>query len=728
MKSRKHFPVSVLALLLLVLWTASIGSPPTIAQPSATPTVESAASLNLVAAANGGRIVSVTDEHDRYPASNLIDGDKLDFGEWWTNEPPAFPQIVVFAFANDTVKTIDRVVLNTWTSEWRYGWVKDFEIYVSDTSADPDDMEAVGEFTLDHVGIDQTFTFDPVPAKYIALVVNSSWGSEEGITLNEFEVYAAEDATAPADPDDLAEAANGGRIADYSSQDPNGKWSPENLIDGDTAGEGWSTDEADTGPHYVVLAFHQNRLYTIDRVDLYSYSGDYPEDCIQSFELRGSASEPDIDTMHVLGRFQLARVDRAQEFKFAPTTLRYLALVALSNYGGTAYALNQIRVYPAADNPLRFKNASAFTRPGSPSAGAAKVTPFPKPPATRGTPASFEPHTLTSGSPIDNILVRIQAIDMLPYVYHLYGEYFDSLVQTTVTNQNTFPVKLRVESALVNYTGAAVKTVTLAPGEQLIIEQNPPLSPGVFETLHEARTAGLHVRIDYLMEGESRLIEEETLSLTVWAQGDKALGLPGYHNGRVFISTMSMPNEPALDDLLREAADYAPGGIITWGYDDETDSEGEVYAKLKAIYDAVAARGVVYVATGIPFVPAEQEEQGLYLQRIKLPYQVLQTRSGMCIELSLLFASAYEKIMLDPKIIGVPGHAYLAVPSSRLSATYYVIETTLVGRASFDEAISVGAQEFDEALPELGRDRYDDYYWLDLEDTRREGILPIPWR
>jgi XRCC1 N terminal domain len=101
-----------------------------------------------VAADNGGRIVSVTDEDPDFPASNLIDSETYE-STWFTNEPAQFPQTVVFALANDEVKTINRVVLNPWSSDWRTSWIKDFEIYVSDTSPELDQMQKVGEFTLD---------------------------------------------------------------------------------------------------------------------------------------------------------------------------------------------------------------------------------------------------------------------------------------------------------------------------------------------------------------------------------------------------------------------------------------------------------------------------------------------------------------------------------------------------------------------------------------------------
>jgi regulator of sirC expression with transglutaminase-like and TPR domain len=114
------------------------------------------------------------------------------------------------------------------------------------------------------------------------------------------------------------------------------------------------------------------------------------------------------------------------------------------------------------------------------------------------------------------------------------------------------------------------------------------------------------------------------------------------------------------------------------------------------------------------------------VQRIRLPAEVLEQRSGNCIELALLFASAAEAMDLETAIVGIPGHAFMAVRTDQENANYYFIETTLIGRSSFSQAVSYGNQEFEEALPHM--DAGEDYYnWLPVWDARDQGILPLPW-
>jgi hypothetical protein len=701
---------------------------------------------NLLAAEGGARVVSVNDELECCPASNLLDGYKLDGGEWWTSEPPEFPQVVVFELGGDEPRVIDHVVLNPWTSEWRYAWVKDFELYVSASSPNLEDMGWVGSFRLAHAGVDQTFTFEPVEARYVALVVISHWGGDEGITLNEFEVYAAPPGSVAGEPfypsriGNLVAASNGGSIVEWSSEDPSGSWSVDHLIDGRNDTEtSWSSAEELDELQYIIFAFPQEEVYWIDEVVLNPYSEGYEEDWIQEFELWGSDALPDLNSMEHLGTFQLDQTGEDQAFFFGPVALRYIALVPRSNYGGTEYALNEFEVYEVGQVvPTGLGTAATSGLPATTTLpeGIGVVEglerPPQYPPETTFVPTDFSPRMLaSSGEPsLDNLAYEVNYSDLVPTIYHLYGPYFDDLVITSLTNYNADPAKVRVEASVSNYTDVAVDTITLSPGETIEVRQNPPLLPNALELLHGMRNASLHVQIDYLKEGERRLIYEGTQPLTVYSRDDFPWRIPGYYNGTMFLATMVTPNDPALDELLRAAADYHPDGIITFQYGDEYDADHSVWKRMKAIYEAVADYyDVTYVATGTEFIPQEEAEEGFWLQRLKLPYEVLESHSGMCVELSNLFASAFEKIILRPVVITVPGHVYVGLPISWDSETYYFLETTMVGQHSFEEAVQYANQSFMEnALPYIDADRKDLYFWLDVTEARQEGIWPIPWR
>lgn len=164
---------------------------------------------NLVAAANGGRIVAFSSQAlddngqpiKEWQVTNLIDGKYVtgthtpaDSYGWQSVGVPKSdaPQWVVFAFANDQPRLINRVVCNPTTDdpEWLGRWAKDIRILVSTTEADGP-YAVVGTHVLVRKGIQQTFEIGPVEAKYVKLEITGNWGSDFCVELGEFEVYEA---------------------------------------------------------------------------------------------------------------------------------------------------------------------------------------------------------------------------------------------------------------------------------------------------------------------------------------------------------------------------------------------------------------------------------------------------------------------------------------------------------------------------------------------------------
>ena len=90
--------------------------------------------------------------------------------------------------------------------------------------------------------------------------------------------------------------------------------------------------------------------------------------------------------------------------------------------------------------------------------------------------------------------------DLVPVLYHLYGDYFEDLSVATLTNHNPEAVTLRIETRVPSYTDMAIATLTLKPGETAVVRQDPPLLPEALELLHGMRNATLHIRVDLLLD------------------------------------------------------------------------------------------------------------------------------------------------------------------------------------------------------------------------------------
>jgi transglutaminase-like putative cysteine protease len=128
---------------------------------------------------------------------------------------------------------------------------------------------------------------------------------------------------------------------------------------------------------------------------------------------------------------------------------------------------------------------------------------------------------------------------------------------------------------------------------------------------------------------------------------------------------------------------------------------------------------LIYINTTTAFGPH-------IVQRMRLPAEVLDQSSGNCVELAILYASVAEALGLEAAIVRIPGHAYTAIRTDQEHAKYYFIETTLIGRATFSEAINKGSQEWDDAKPHFDANE-EGYAWVTIPDVRKKGILPIPW-
>jgi hypothetical protein len=94
----------------------------------------------------------------------------------------------------------------------------------------------------------------------------------------------------------------------------------------------------------------------------------------------------------------------------------------------------------------------------------------------------------------------------------------------------------------------------------------------------------------------------------------------------------------------------------------------QVIAQVDAIYDSLRLDyGIKYLQASVPYngtadgITNDNAGGDDATQYVKLPAEVLQQRSGMCTELTVLLAAAVERIGLHASIVIIPGHAFLGV-------------------------------------------------------------------
>jgi hypothetical protein len=317
----------------------------------------------------------------------------------------------------------------------------------------------------------------------------------------------------------------------------------------------------------------------------------------------------------------------------------------------------------------------------------------------------------------------VYTTELITILYPLYGSKVDDFVTVTLHNKGAVPARLVVKSEIVGYTNPAIDTVDVAAGETLEVGQNPLLIPTVIDELNVEKPAQFHIQVAVLQEGVEKTVLDETAETNVLARRDFPLTIKGFSQPEVFgfFAAMITPNDPSVEELIRKAADYTDSGIIWSGYGtDVNDADGGVWDRLDAIWQAENDYDLTYVSTWVSFAPGA-------VQRIRLPSEVLEQHSGNCIELAMLYAAAAEALDLEANLILIPGHAFMAVRTDQENAKYYFIETTMIGRNSFSEAVTRASEEFDEALPHISAGE-ESYGWVTIWDVRKDGILPLPWK
>lgn len=199
------------------------------------------------------------------------------------------------------------------------------------------------------------------------------------------------------------------------------------------------------------------------------------------------------------------------------------------------------------------------------------------------------------------------------------------------------------------------------------------------------------------------------------------------------LASFVIPNHPAINKVVVKAAQFLKDLSGTSAFTEyQTGNVNEVRKQVAAIYGALHAEKIIYRS-----LPASYEDIG---QRITLPNQVLASKIGNCIELTVLFAAVLESVGIHSGVVLQKGHAYLAVwlvdDSCRYSvcddASYIekkcsngidemlVLECTQITseNTSFEDAQAIALRN----LAELSKFEV----YIDIHRCRLEKIRPLP--
>lgn len=193
-------------------------------------------------------------------------------------------------------------------------------------------------------------------------------------------------------------------------------------------------------------------------------------------------------------------------------------------------------------------------------------------------------------------------------------------------------------------------------------------------------TESIRGTVTFVAEQGGCVVAQETKTVDLLAYNEWGGG--GYMPE--LLAAFSMPNDPAIDRVLRDASTILhkagkPDGID--GY--RSSSSQRVWEIASAIYTAIGNLGISYA---LP--PASFERNG---QKIRLPSQILEGRLATCLDTTMLFASALEQAGLNPIVVLPHGHAVIGVwlKPEELSAIVIDEAETLRKRIQLKELILI---------------------------------------
>lgn len=302
-------------------------------------------------------------------------------------------------------------------------------------------------------------------------------------------------------------------------------------------------------------------------------------------------------------------------------------------------------------------------------------------------------------------------------VYNLYPKLEGYLIGYTITNNGADVLKVTTSSEISGYTDTAINTERIESGETKLIAQTPLFKPGILDTLTETRTANLHYKVTYNDNGVEKVLDEVTNPVELYAKDTMLWGTMEdgeYVDLTPLIVAWVTPHAYEIDELIRIAAEYTYDGSM--GMAETSESRIE---QISAIYYALQEQySITYINSAISYSANTDASQ-----RIKLPSDAINLASANCIDGTVLFASALENIGINPYIVIVPGHAFLAWGDGNGNIEG-VLETTMVGNSAFDDAYDYGLQEYNE---EINNGNFDsgESMIISVNDMRGIGITPM---
>lgn len=323
---------------------------------------------------------------------------------------------------------------------------------------------------------------------------------------------------------------------------------------------------------------------------------------------------------------------------------------------------------------------------------------------------------------------------IMPAVYKVYenedaleGKY--GLFKMLVTNNSSTAARnVDVSYEIPGYIDKKTirKIPVILPNQSVVVNCFPAFDQKIVD-----KTTPSKEKVNIKISGSNLEDIEETFPIEIKGRNEfmytfipsDEIRTPGeYFDNSLLITCFVTPEDPIIKYFTQKIQEKILKGETA----SVTNKPEEAVRFLAGIYDATYVSHMVY--SGTSGVPSDVNGVSSITQSIRLPREVVTGKTGLCIELSILYASILMNAGLDPVIYFIPGHAY---PGFRMNGQYFAIEATGIGgegmqggRSTAEQALQMGMKELQEFMKgaQMGDDRYQ---VLDVREAIKNGALAM---
>ncbi|WP_370103892.1 hypothetical protein [Winogradskyella sp.] len=337
----------------------------------------------------------------------------------------------------------------------------------------------------------------------------------------------------------------------------------------------------------------------------------------------------------------------------------------------------------------------------------------------------------------DDIDISIEKSSfIMPAAHRVYanpdamdGKYY--LFKAKITNNSNQTLEdVTVKYRIPNYIDWTELTVSgeMFPGQTLVVPCYPKFKNDVTEKTTES-VEKAQIEITWDGADDDDVIEEDfTFKLTnrneyvyTGIKSEEISSWADIYDNDALIACFVTPNDPVVKYYTQNLQEKLLKGEAA----SVTQKPEDAVRFLAGIYEATRKSHMVY--SGTKGIPKSTEDVQSIVQQVRLPREVITGNTGLCIELSVLYASILSAAGIDPIIYMVPGHAY---PGFRMNGQYYAIEATGIGGEglgnimSAEDAFKQGQKQLNEFIQQsqAGDPRYT---IVDIHNVNAKGVTSM---